>query len=322
MGGGAYFNDGGSLTIRNSTLDENTLSVTGTATDSGGGAVFHDGGDFSLLDSTLTGNAASPLTGASNDGGGAILYDGGAGTFTNDTIAANSTDTTGGSVASYPTITFRNTIVSGGSAATGANCSPLGAGAFASAGHNLEGADTCALHGAGDHPNTNPLLEPLASNGGPTRTMAIPLRSPAVDRGASSALTADQRGKPRPFDFLRIPNGIDGDGSDIGAFELRPSDISNAFTFRKLKRNKLKGVAVLTVKVPGSGTLVLFGLRVKKVTRQVGVAGAVKLQITLKGKAKKKLINRHHVRVKIGVTFTPTGGLPKTRSERIKLVKR
>src|SRR5262249_46263215 len=29
-----------------------------------------------------------------------------------------------------------------------------------------------------------------------------------------------QRGAPRPFDFNSVPNAADGDGSDIGAFEL------------------------------------------------------------------------------------------------------
>jgi hypothetical protein len=34
------------------------------------------------------------------------------------------------------------------------------------------------------------------------------------------ALTTDQRGAPRPFDFSSITNAGGGDGSDIGAFEL------------------------------------------------------------------------------------------------------
>jgi predicted outer membrane repeat protein len=75
----------------------------------------------------------------------------------------------------------------------------------------------------------DPQLGPLASNGGPTQTHALAPTSPAVDQG-SSALAADQRGQPRPFDFATIANSsaAGADASDIGAFELQPSDIPAA----------------------------------------------------------------------------------------------
>src|SRR5262249_29821477 len=56
----------------------------------------------------------------------------------------------------------------------------------------------------------NPLLGPLADNGGPTKTMALLVNSPALNKiPAASAPTVDQRGTARPF----------GGTSDIGAFE-------------------------------------------------------------------------------------------------------
>lgn len=65
----------------------------------------------------------------------------------------------------------------------------------------------------------DPLLKPLANNGGPTRTHALPLGSPAVDTGDNdSCVNDDQCGAPRPIDG-------DDDGSeicDMGAFELGP----------------------------------------------------------------------------------------------------
>jgi hypothetical protein len=108
---------------------------------------------------------------------------------------------TGGS-----TLRARDTIVANGG--TG-NCDvPL-----TSQGHNLESTNQCGFHAAGDLVNANPLLGPLANNGGPTDTLALVANSPAVnaaDPGACSG--ADQRGVSRPQQGA----------CDIGAFELEP----------------------------------------------------------------------------------------------------
>jgi alpha-tubulin suppressor-like RCC1 family protein len=63
----------------------------------------------------------------------------------------------------------------------------------------------------------DPMLGPLANNGGLTPTMALLAGSPAIDQGISAGVFTDQRGMPRPFDVVAIPNAADG--SDIGAFE-------------------------------------------------------------------------------------------------------
>ena len=60
--------------------------------------------------------------------------------------------------------------------------------------------------------NTDPLLGPLADNGGPTQTMALLPGSPAINAGvAVPGVTTDQRGVTRP----------QGNATDIGAFESR-----------------------------------------------------------------------------------------------------
>jgi len=64
--------------------------------------------------------------------------------------------------------------------------------------------------------NVDPMLLPLAYNGGATPTHALARRSPAIDAGGDDCLPTDQRGVARPQDG-------NGDGvakCDIGAYEL------------------------------------------------------------------------------------------------------
>ncbi|HSC09716.1 MAG TPA: choice-of-anchor Q domain-containing protein [Rhodanobacteraceae bacterium] len=66
---------------------------------------------------------------------------------------------------------------------------------------------------------TDPQLQPLADNGGPTQTHALAPGSAAIDAGSnSSGLATDQRGEP----FARVV----GAAPDIGAFESRPPAIN------------------------------------------------------------------------------------------------
>jgi len=92
----------------------------------------------------------------------------------------------------------------------GVNCA--GSPAIAATGMNLESADTCGFASAGLR-NANPLLGPLAANGGPTPTLALAPGSPAIDAAAACPPPdTDQRGVARP----------QGKTCDIGAFEAPP----------------------------------------------------------------------------------------------------
>jgi hypothetical protein len=85
-------------------------------------------------------------------------------------------------------------------------------GEFVSGGHNLFSDTPGVALDPTDLVNTDPLLGPLADNGGPTMTMALLPGSPAIDAGVPvPGVTTDQRGVPRP----------QGQAPDIGAFESR-----------------------------------------------------------------------------------------------------
>src|SRR5690606_20912306 len=85
--------------------------------------------------------------------------------------------------------------------------------------YSYSGDDSCDFTGTGDTQfGGNPGLEPLASNGGPTQTMAIGEDGDLFDAIPTAAcnpglVTVDQRGEPRP--------GVGTDACDIGAFEIQ-----------------------------------------------------------------------------------------------------
>ena len=72
--------------------------------------------------------------------------------------------------------------------------------------------------------------------------------------------------------------------------------------------------------MPGPGTIKLTGKKVKTATVRAKKAGTFKLTVKAKGKVAAKLATVGKVTVKVAITFTPTGGKPKTESETVRLV--
>lgn len=234
-GGAIFFNPyelvGGvelELVVRRSTFDHNRAVTPGQA--SWGGAIgfqaraLTSGGTtpLTLVNNTLTQNTAGGQGGPGFGGAvwiDAVASDGGTVPMTllNDTIARNTAAgggegggidfSVGGSTPpAAPTVL--NTIVAQNSAATGPDCNAT----VTSAGYNIERHQSCGFTGPGDQQDTNPLLAALASNGGPTQTMALRPGSPAINRGTNASCPGtDQRGVPRP----------QGPRCDVGAFEVR-----------------------------------------------------------------------------------------------------
>ena len=159
-------------------LENSTISGNGDPTDIESGGIHTYGGSFKIEASTITDNFFAP--GGGLGGVGAAMSGSGGGT-----------------------ITIADSIVAGNH---GRNCSPKAS--FLSEGGGVwSEADGCdGLKGTdviGD-----PLLGPLADNGGPTKTHALGAGSPAIGNAGPDAPDVDQR-------------GIERDGApDSGAYEL------------------------------------------------------------------------------------------------------
>jgi hypothetical protein len=212
VAGGAVWNRG-TLVISNSTFAQNSLTAAaGGAGGNGGaalgGALFNTGLAV-VVNSTFCANTA---TGGAGGAGGHAGYDvggicdaSGGLTLINCTIASNQAAFVGGLDAAGSVLI--NTLLATNS--PGANA----AGAITDAGHNLSSDASCAFTNPTSLNRTDPMLGPLADNGGPTLTMALLPGSPAIDAGGPlSAPPADQRGFARPY----------GLAPDIGAYEAMP----------------------------------------------------------------------------------------------------
>ena len=181
---------------------EGRLHVTQSALIGNGTGVFVTYGGALVDSSTLNGNSV-----------GAVNYEGGGLGVSRSTLSGNSIAISSSEFANSTHLL--STIVANSTG--GPNC----IGTMISEGFNLADDGTCNLSGQGDKPNTEPLLRPLASNGGPTKTHALRPTSPAVDAGLAGSATTDQRGLPRIVNYPGVPKAVGGDNSDIGAFELQ-----------------------------------------------------------------------------------------------------
>jgi len=84
----------------------------------------------------------------------------------------------------------------------------------------------------------------------------------------------------------------------------------------KVKRNKKKGTATATFKLPNAGVLSGGGS-----TKKVKAAGKAKLKIRALGSKKQTLNATGEVNLKVKVAYRPTGGELRTQKLKVKLLK-
>src|SRR5262249_3724601 len=90
------------------------------------------------------------------------------------------------------------------------------AGAGATGDHNLVSPNTHPAQVPGDTIDCDAKLQPLADNGGPTRTIALGAGSCAIDAGpVLPSAPTDQRGRGPPRPSVTAP--------DLAAFDAQPA---------------------------------------------------------------------------------------------------
>ncbi|MBC7821505.1 MAG: CSLREA domain-containing protein, partial [Planctomycetaceae bacterium] len=206
--GGGIFNDGGTVTITNSTLSSNMAqggtggtggNVAATAGSGLGGGLFNLNGSVTIRNTTIAGNTA--------DSGGAVFN-----------VAH---ETGSGVTAAAATVTLQNSILADSTATSDlVNEQRAGASAAtvtATAPNIVEVAivNTGGTVNGSGVSNVDPLLEAPNDNGGPTKTLKLLTGSPAINAGNNALVseTTDQRGDG----FFRIDALV----VDLGAFEVQ-----------------------------------------------------------------------------------------------------
>lgn len=204
----------GTATLNNSTVSGNSAArdaPTNPSAASGGGIYNH--GVLTLDNSTVSGNYSN------SRGGGVFNNSAGSVTLNNSTVTRNSVATSGGGVDSFGVTTLINSIVAGNISLGNANLDELGNTNAMTASNSLFGSSTSGFNPASspadnnivvnlNNISLNSVLLPLADNGGPTLTHALPIGSPVIGAG-KNCLSLDQRGEPRDVQC------------DIGAYEYQ-----------------------------------------------------------------------------------------------------
>jgi hypothetical protein len=242
--GGGIFNNGLLMRITHSIIEGNNTSV--------GGGIFNRGRYFSVTYSTIQGNYSGGLgiTGGLHNYFTGIALISESAIINNNT---HSVPGTGHGVGNSGQISLRNVTISGNGgrgveSAHGAleidystivnnagygihgapasshisnsilegnwrNCTGVST-RPTSNGYNISGDATCSFSATGDINNTLADFGPLAYNGGPSKTHALNITSPALDSANPAGCAAvDQRSVPRP----------QGTACDRGAYEMIPT---------------------------------------------------------------------------------------------------
>jgi hypothetical protein len=237
--GGAIFVEGrpyGTVFVSASTFAGNRAGTYG------GGMYLAGEERFALTNDTFEGNHAEIWAGALEVAPDRLEPDR---TLLNDTIVRNSA-AQGGGIVDPNRATVRNTIVAEND---GGDC--LGSVGGVDEGGNVDGDGSCFSSAVeDDHTDVaEPLVDPLAANGGPVETDALELGSPAIEGGVPGTCPeADARGISR-----------EGEPCDSGAyqgFSQAPTGSTTTTTSSSTGSTTATTSSATTTTTPSSGSTV------------------------------------------------------------------
>ncbi len=207
-GGSAIYDRAGSrITIEASTFADNIGDY--------GPAGIQTDGNLNIVNSTFSGNTGDCSSFTDGACGIAIHSSRSAGIIYT-TIVNNSGPESGAAVLSQGGVVKINGSIIANN--IGGDCGSSEGGSLGSSSAGLDSDGSCLAPITDD-----PLVDPLADNGGPTQTHALQSGSPAIDAGPPGCVARDQRGVLRPY-----PSG---GNCDLGAYEVSlpmvdlPSDL-------------------------------------------------------------------------------------------------
>jgi hypothetical protein len=206
-----YVVGGAIVAVVGGLISHSTVDGNWSAGRAGGVAVFNP---LTLSNSTVSGNTAF-----GDIAGGLFVRWPATIELNNSTVTQNRSLRDGGGIwLNAAGSSFSSSIVAGNSSNVGNRDNVLGLPpqVFSiSGGNNLIVGNNANITVPVDTLSVDPVLNPLAANGGPTRTHALSAASPAIDAGANiQDFAYDQRGPA----YVRVYAGA----PDIGAFEAQP----------------------------------------------------------------------------------------------------
>jgi uncharacterized repeat protein (TIGR01451 family)/CSLREA domain-containing protein len=220
---GGLGNTGTAEVIDSLIADNLVTDLSGNVTGSAGGISHGGSGTLTVRRSSIVGNQANAAAAINTYGNPTTR-------IVNSTVSGNSTTGSAPNVILTGTAYLTHTTIAsntgGGLGYPGVNVNAYGVliaynsydcttwdGGVLNAAASLSSGVWCP---SGFITNTNPLLEPLALNGGATPNHALKPGSPALEAVASCGANEDQRGVSRP----------QGQACDIGAFEQEATNLA------------------------------------------------------------------------------------------------
>lgn len=118
-----------------------------------------------------------------------------------------------------------------------------------------------------------------------------------------------------------LPGQPSPPGDSAPPAQTAPAAPSNAFVLGTTKRDRRRGTARVAVTVPGAGLLTIGGPGIHRVARTLAAAATVSLPVRLVGDPRQDLLADGRRKVRLTITFTPSGGTARTETRKLTLVK-